>query len=532
MKTVDLSLSKQKQLESIIGVTVLGNQVSVGSNLPYPLECVHYEFYRKHIELHVEGSVSKNFCNFLKKNLPNNDLAIHVDRNFCKYAYMLKRNVEGWNNIQDLGTAILELRNIVEPILCIYSEQIANDFELARILGDYYEEQELSLPFHINVIDELHANENAHTRILTQLLKYKEDGKNLILSSFLEQLPEFNIDDFNIDNSAIYFNRDYIDCLIEKKQEFAVIIENKIHWAIDQKKQIENYVLIELKRGIPKDRIWVVYLTRDGSKKVEDYSLTEKTKELLKNHFVEMNYRHDILPWLKDIILPNCKLREEWLISALKQYVDHLEGLFDIRESQKDFLKKIEDRIKNSIDCRKEMQKSEVYLKLNSFKNKLNNLQNIVDFSIDNIVKPIINNLQNTTTEIFKELYPNEDITFNNQVNKGYFQIYFNKWHKRWGNFVHLEWIPLETEHLFSGSMYTLALHVERDDIIKQFKNAIDVHTPKILTINSKDNGLFYQKNITARVPISDMKYEELICFLRNIYCDVNQIYDFIEQHV
>ena len=182
MKTIDLSLSKQKQLESIIGVTILGNQISVGSNLPYPLECVHYEFYRKHIELHVEGSVSKDFCNFLKNNLPNNDLAIHVDRNFCKYAYMLKRNVEGWNNIQDLGNAILELRNIVEPILCIYSEQIANDFELAKILGDYYEEQELSLPFHINVIDELHANENAHTRILTQLLKYKEDGKNLILS--------------------------------------------------------------------------------------------------------------------------------------------------------------------------------------------------------------------------------------------------------------------------------------------------------------------------------------------------------------
>ena len=75
----------------------------------------------------------------------------------------------------------------------------------------YYEEQEAALPFHINVIDELHANENAHTRILTHLLKYKEDGRHVILASFLKLLPTFNVDTFDIEKSKVYFNRDNID---------------------------------------------------------------------------------------------------------------------------------------------------------------------------------------------------------------------------------------------------------------------------------------------------------------------------------
>ena len=84
-----------------------------------------------------------------------------------------------------MGKAIIKLRSIVEPILLRYCEMIADSLNLAHALGEYYEVQKKSLPFHINVIDELHANENAHTRILTQLLKYREDGKYTILRAFL-----------------------------------------------------------------------------------------------------------------------------------------------------------------------------------------------------------------------------------------------------------------------------------------------------------------------------------------------------------
>ncbi|MBQ8958081.1 MAG: hypothetical protein IJ057_06220 [Bacteroidales bacterium] len=43
------------------------------------------------------------------------------------------------------------------------------------------------LPFHLNLIDQLHINENAHSRILMHLLSYKnENGKYVFLTSLID----------------------------------------------------------------------------------------------------------------------------------------------------------------------------------------------------------------------------------------------------------------------------------------------------------------------------------------------------------
>jgi predicted PP-loop superfamily ATPase len=54
-----------------------------------------------------------------------------------------------------------------------------------------YDKEKVKLPYHINLIDELHANENAHSRILEKLLKQKtHEGKFELLESFIEYLKE------------------------------------------------------------------------------------------------------------------------------------------------------------------------------------------------------------------------------------------------------------------------------------------------------------------------------------------------------
>ena len=525
-------------LESMLGTAVsrtAGVQVAVDNNLPIPFpQSIHYELYKNHIELHVESSTYKSLCTYLERNLPNNDIAKTEKRGFCEYAYVLSRRVDGWRNIEELGHAIIELRNIVEPVLMQYCQQVAENIELAKALGDYYEEQEAALPFHINVIDELHANENAHTRILTHLLKYKEDGKHVILSSFLKQLPTFNVDTFDIEKSKVYFNRDNIDGLIEKDGEYAVIIENKIHWAVDQYKQIERYVNTEIERGIPSDNIWVIYLTRDGRKKVEGYSLTEKTKEILGDRFLEMDYYHNILPWLKETVLPNCRVREEWLESAIKQYIDHLEGLFDIRDSRKGFRKKVLSQIANSIGCTKEMSRGEVYAKLNAYLHTLGELQNIVSNSMESMIKPVIERLQNTTLEVLDDLCPEEEIGFYNGIHNGFFQVFFKKWTTK----VHFEWIPLNEKRLLSGIEYTLVLHVEQNDIQERFKQVLcdsllmTKATEIGLERDSKDNRVFYKTVISSKRSISDMTHEELADFLREVYKDVENIQVFVSEYI
>ena len=60
--------------------------------------------------------------------------------------------------------------------------------ELLNLLNDFikkHKDESDKLPYHFNVIDELHANENAHSRILLQLFKYKEGTVHIFLNSFL-----------------------------------------------------------------------------------------------------------------------------------------------------------------------------------------------------------------------------------------------------------------------------------------------------------------------------------------------------------
>ncbi|MBQ4211230.1 MAG: PD-(D/E)XK nuclease family protein, partial [Prevotella sp.] len=325
---------------------------------------------------------------------------------------------------------------------------------------------------------------------------------------------------------------DNIDGLIEKDGEYAVIIENKIHWAVDQDKQIERYVNTEIERGIPSDNIWVIYLTRDGQKKVEGYSLTKKTKEILGDRFLEMDYYHNILPWLKETVLPNCRVREEWLESAIKQYIDHLEGLFDIRDSRKGFRKKVQGKIANSIGCTKEMSRGEVYSRFHDYLHTLGELQNIVGNSMESLINPVIERLQNTTIEVLDELSPDEEISFYNGIHNGYYQVLLNKWTTK----VHFEWIPLNEKLLFSGIEYTFVLHVEQNDIQERFKQVLNdnylMNKAKELGLKETDKITFYKNVITTKRSISDMTHEELSDFLHEAYKDVNNIQKFVSDNI
>ena len=198
--------------------------------------------------------------------------------------------------------------------------------------------------YNANIITELHANENAHSRILRMFLQYDDDTKNYpVLKRFLE-IPKIK----NVLSSSVVFKSPYfaneqerIDVLIEEPRSFAVIVENKIKGATDQERQLERYIKSVNAHGVPYDNIYAIYLTDSGDKEVSDLSFTDVAKECLgykdendMGRFVPMNYRYDILPWLEKEVLPNCIEKEELLISALKQYIDYLKCMFGIIENE------------------------------------------------------------------------------------------------------------------------------------------------------------------------------------------------------
>ena len=56
--------------------------------------------------------------------------------------------------------------------------------KIAKELNKLYASRKKSLPYSVNVISELHANENANSRILRGLLQYSHNGKYPIFQKF------------------------------------------------------------------------------------------------------------------------------------------------------------------------------------------------------------------------------------------------------------------------------------------------------------------------------------------------------------
>lgn len=218
-----------------------------------------------------------------------------------------------------------------------------DDKHLLNLAKEISEIINKSRVYNANIITELHANENAHSRILRMFLQYNDGKKEYpILRKFLE-IPKvkkiFGNKGFKI---PVFSNeQERIDVLIEEPRSFAVIVENKIKGATDQERQLERYIKSVNGHDISYDNIYAIYLTDNGEKSVGECSLTDNAKNYLgykdendMGRFVPMNYRYDILPWLEKEVLPNCIEKEELLISALKQYIDYLKCMFGIIENE------------------------------------------------------------------------------------------------------------------------------------------------------------------------------------------------------
>ena len=214
--------------------------------------------------------------------------------------------------------------------------------ELVRIISEYLESKrvhESKRMYNLNIIDELHANENAHTRILLKLFSYELDGKKIILEKFIDRInqkignPERAIK--SAENAKVFYQFAFMDGYIKSSDDWAIIIENKINWAADQENQIDRYIQSAIDDGIAENKIYAVYLTADGSKKVSDYSFDKERNGNI-GGFVELNYQDDILPLLKNTAgeLPE---KEIVLTAAITQYIDYLEGRLGMRENEKEY---------------------------------------------------------------------------------------------------------------------------------------------------------------------------------------------------
>jgi len=402
--------------------------------------------------------------------------------------------------------------------------------EIAARYKELYQKAKSKFPYRMNIIDELHDNENAHSRILLQLLRYVDNGKYSILESFvrsMKELCEENVD-IVIKSPQITGQYEFIDGLIFEDGKYAIVIENKIWGAVDQYEQIKRYVESASKH-VEKRRIYVIYLTMDGSKTVSESSLPVETQKELGGRFIPMSYKYDIIPWLKEDVAPNCKVKEEYLRSAIHQYVDYLEEINGMHNYQQKVRKEILAQIFPSMNS----SKLDQYNVLSENLRTLNELTKKLLQEKQEMEKGVLKNFTRYNKETFNELYGDDVCVVCDHAHDGWYQV-----RKRsWNSHIHLEWIPFNGGLFFEEeAVYTLVLHVE-GNCYKKYSDTLNSNEKLALINDNRKNNrsrqTFYSNSFSAK-GLGMMGEVEMRKFLYGIYAseDIRTIVMIVDEMI
>ena len=338
-------------------------------------------------------------------------------------------------------------------------EEINDD--LIKLLNEYnieYSRLKQSLPYHLNVIDELHINENAHSRILCKLLQYQsESGKYDFLESLLNYIVKNkSVESFSnieIKSPKITQEIERIDLWVKDK-DYAIIFENKVYDANDQEAQIARYINKTKVCDFEYEKIYVIYMPSTGECEASEQTWIDNSdpknpkdlKENFQERYVKLSFREDILDWLKEHVLPNIKYKDQYLLNAILQYIDYLEGLFDKRNINKimnmELNQFLEKEIKRELKTNGEVSAEK---KLEILTRKEGEIQNLLNFI--NEKKKDVNNIividkwgrltENTFKTIAEEVaeimnkegYQIESrISYNQETSELWIQFYQEGW--------------------------------------------------------------------------------------------------------
>lgn len=290
---------------------------------------------------------------------------------------------------------ITDILNFVNSVLQNKSDaehrSIQSALDLAEGVAGTIAKNKHLVPYHLNLIDELHINENGHSRILYKLLEYCDsDGDYIFLKSLLKYIAK-NCGAFEkicVTNPKITQELCRIDLWVRDK-DYAIIFENKIYNATDQEAQIARYIECTQDNEYPLDKIFVVYMPQMDDKDPADDSWG-KYKEDFASRYVKFSFRNGVLPWLKSEVLPSIPDKDKLLKSAIEQYVNYLEGLFKQRESDKQLYIMVKNYIKEQLG-----------LNDNPFVNKQELERKIEE--LDEVRQYLVNMIDDYKTQIFEQ---------------------------------------------------------------------------------------------------------------------------------
>ena len=300
-----------------------------------------------------------------------------------------------------ISNALSAYLSIHETIM----EEYRNLIDFAAFFMEQKEKERLALPYHINIIDELHINENGHGRILLKLLQYQnEQGEYTFLHSLIHYI---NTHSHSSSFSRIEIKRPLLTqeearidlWLRDWESGYAIIFENKACDAVDQEEQLSRYIDKTITEGFNKENIFVVYLPSYAHE--PDEQSWGNYKEEFEERYVNLSFRDDILAWLKDNVLPNIPSSNVYLYTAVVQY-------FLLRTINNRMNMNLDNLISSQFELDKFNTDKE---RIKVLQEKIDDMQEVVNSMQalqGRLCQSIYEDWQKATKELFPELHPCE----------------------------------------------------------------------------------------------------------------------------
>ena len=266
------------------------------------------------------------------------------------------------------------------------------------------------------------ANENAHSNLLERLLNHDQK----FLQSFLVEVLGFSADT-ELKNPRVTTQEKaigpkgtgFIDLYITNGEQ-RIIIENKIKDAGDTEKQLARYIATvddnvnddnfeswyndfanEDGREISKSQISknVYYLSRLGDKEPSPNSLPDNLRKALEDdNYKRLSYKDNILPWLKDTVMPQIPYQKNGLmVCAMLQYIAYLEYYTTTQDWQAEWIQTQKANILQELTGTTDIAK---YNELSAIVDKITSEKGNAE-GIDECTAAYISTLESVKEEIF-----------------------------------------------------------------------------------------------------------------------------------
>lgn len=237
-------------------------------------------------------------------------------------------------------------------------------------------ESENKTPYAFNLLDLAGVNEPFTSLILAHIFKYAPEQRNPLCTSFIRRLLQPCGFDMNwVKAPVVTTEKEHIDVCIHEPGKYAIVIENKLKGAVFQRNQLARYIATLRKNNRFRDnQIFIVILPKYHDNKFfqhlpmsvfrlpEDWNsnnqdracktndacrclcdcgqscpqCTTCEKDLMQKFSSRTTVvDKELLEWLKQDCLSLIPKKELPLKSAIMQFYDFLNGIFDNRFNQK-----------------------------------------------------------------------------------------------------------------------------------------------------------------------------------------------------